>query len=238
MSGWKARRFWTTVGVEAGEGGFCLRLDARPVLTPARTELRLPSRAMAEAVAAEWMAAGDVVDPLAMPVTRSANAAIDKVAPQFGEVAGLIAAYGGSDLLCYRASAPAELVARQAAGWDPLLDWAAQALDAPLRVTTGIAPVPQPASSLAPLAGRVRALTPFGLTALHDLVSLSGSLVLGLAATEGHLPPKTLWSLSRIDEDWQARLWGRDPEAEALAARRQADFLHAFRFWMLCREPD
>ena len=238
MSGWKARRFWSAVRVEPAERGFRLMLDGRPVLTPAKAELRLPTRAMAEAVAAEWQAVGDVVDPMAMPVTRSVNAAIDKVTPQFAEVAGLIAAYGGSDLLCYRAVAPTELIARQAAGWDPLLNWAAKALGAPLQVTTGIAPVPQPATSLAALAARVRALTPFGLTALHDLVSLSGSLILGLAATEGHLPPDTLWPLSRIDEDWQARLWGRDPEAEAAAARKEADFRHAFRFWALCNQPE
>lgn len=234
MSGWKTRRFWSAVRVEPGEGGFRLMLDRRPVLTPAKADLCLPSRTMAEAAAAEWRAVGAVVDPMAMPVTRSANAAIDKVAPQFDEVAGLIAAYGASDLLCYRAGGPAELIARQAVGWDPLLDWAAEALGAPLAVTSGIAPVPQPAESLVRLAGRVRAMTPFGLTALHDLVSLSGSLILGLAATEGHLPPATLWALSRIDEAWQAALWGQDAEAEAVAARKQADFLHAFHFWNLC----
>lgn len=233
MSGWKAKRFWKDVSVKATDGGFQVLLDARPVRTPAKAALALPTRAMAEAVAAEWRTVGEVVDPRLMPVTRGANAALDKVAPQFDEVAGLIAAYGGSDLLCYRADGPQELVEAQAAVWDPMLTWAERTHGAPLQVTRGINPVPQPDDSLKNLTRPVLACTPFQLTALHDLVSLTGSLVLGLAATTDEFDPAALWRLSRFDEDWQARLWGQDEEASAIAERKREDFLRACYFWKL-----
>lgn len=231
MTGWRARRFWTAVTVEPAPDGHAIRLDSRPLLTPAKRPLILPTRALAEAIAAEWAAVDGPVDPRRMPFTRSANAAVDKVAPQFAEVAALIAAYGGSDLLCYRAETPEALAARQAAAWDPILDWAAQRHGARLAVTRGVVPVAQPPESLARLAAAVHATTPFGLTALHDLVSLSGSLLLGLAATEPDADPEALWPLSRIDEDWQAGIWGRDDAAVVDAEARKQAFLHAHRFW-------
>jgi chaperone required for assembly of F1-ATPase len=235
VSGWTARRFWTEARAEPVAGGFALRLDSRPVRTPAGTPLVVPTRAMAEAIAAEWNAQEGSVKPLTMPVTRSANAALDKVAVQFDEVADLIAAYGASDLLCYRATGPERLVALQAEAWDPLLDWAAQALAAPLTVTSGVVPVDQPGPSLARLSARVAACTAFELTALHDLVAITGSLVLGLAVTEARLDAEAAWTLSRIDEAWQAGLWGRDEEAEAMEALRREGLLHAGRFYRLCR---
>lgn len=231
VSGWKAKRFWKTVTVEDADGGFRVLLDTRPVRTPAKTLLALPTRALALAVADEWRAVKAEVDPRQMPVTRGANAALDKVTPQFEEVAGLIAAYGGSDLLCYRAVGPEELALAQAAAWDPMLDWAASRLGAPLLVTQGIAPVAQPPASLENLAGHVFACTPFQLTALHDLVSLSGSLVLGLAATTDDFAIDQLWHLSRFDEEWQSRLWGEDDEASAIADKKRKDFLRAWHFW-------
>lgn len=237
MSGWKAKRFWKDVSVRAAGGGFQVFLDARPVRTPAKAALTLPNVAMADAIAAEWRAVGEVVDPRIMPVTRGANAALDKVATQFDEVAGLIAAYGGSDLLCYRANGPQELVEAQAAAWDPMLAWAERTHGAPLRVTQGISPVPQPDQSLQNLARPVLACTPFQLTALHDLVSLTGSLVLGLAATTDEFDAAALWRLSRFDEDWQARLWGDDEESSAIAERKREDFLQARHFWKLSTLP-
>lgn len=235
MSGWVPNRFWKEAQVDRVDGGFAVRLDGRPVRTPAKTPLVVPTLAMAEAIAAEWDAQEGAVKPLTMPVTRSANAALDKVAVQFAEVAGSIAAYGGSDLLCYRAPGPEGLIARQAEAWNPLLDWAATALDAPLIVTVGVVPVPQPEASLAHLSARVSAFTAFELTALHDLVAISGSLVLGLAVTDGRLDPDDAWTLSRIDETWQADLWGRDEDAEAIEAKRLEGLLHAGRFYRLCR---
>lgn len=233
MSGWKAKRFWKTVSVAREEGGFSVRLDAREVRTPAKAPLLVPSRAMADAVAAEWEAVDGMVDPRAMPVTRRANAAIDKVAHQFEEVARLVADYGGSDLLCYRAVAPEELVRAQAEAWDPLLDWAAATFGARLHVTGGVAPVGQPSDGLERLAAAVHATTPFGLTALYDLVGISGSLVLGLAAARGNYDAESLWKLSRLDEEWQAAQWGEDAESASVAALKRADFLAARHFWEL-----
>ncbi|MCB2116916.1 MAG: ATPase [Rhodobacteraceae bacterium] len=233
MSGWKAKRFWTSAEVIAEPGGFGVRLDGRALKTPAKRALILPTGAMAEAVAEEWLAVEKVVDPRLMPVTRAANSAVDKVALQFAEVAEMIAAYGGSDLLCYRAEGPEGLVVRQRQAWDPMLDWAEARYGARLVATTGIVPVAQPGASLERLARAVRATTPFQLTALHDLVALTGSLVLGLAATEAEFDPEELWSTSRIDEIWQAELWGDDEEATETAALKRADFLRARHFWSL-----
>jgi chaperone required for assembly of F1-ATPase len=235
VSGWTAKRFWKEAQVDRAEGGFAVALDGRPVRTPAKTLVVVPTQAMAQAIAAEWDAQEGVVKPLTMPVTRSANAALDKVAVQFDEVAALLAAYGGSDLLCYRATAPERLIERQAEAWDPLLDWAASALGAPLIVTSGIVPVAQPGASLTRLAARVTGFSAFELTALHDLVAITGSLVLGLAVTDGRLSADEAWTLSRIDESWQAELWGRDEEAEAMEVQRRAGLLHAGRFYRLCR---
>ena len=237
MTGWQARRFWTTVSVEPEGAGFAVRLDARPVKTPAKQPLTLPTRAMAEAVAAEWAAVEAGIDPRRMPVTRAVNAAIDKVAAQFDEVTALVAAYGGSDLLCYRAAAPEALARAQAEAWDPLLDWAARAHGARLVTTRGVVPVAQPPEAVARLAAAVSACSAFQLTALHDLVALTGSLVLGIAATGEGFDPDELWRLSRIDEDWQAALWGRDEEAAEAAERKRADFLRAGRFWTLASLP-
>ena len=161
MSGWKVKRFWKDALVREDGEQLHVLLDARPVKTPSKALLALPTRALSEAVAAEWRQVEGMVDPRAMPVTRSANAAIDKVATQFHEVAGLIAEYGGSDLLCYRAEAPPELAAAQAAAWNPMLDWARRRFGAELVVTAGVAHVAQPAACLAALSAPVQAGTPF-----------------------------------------------------------------------------
>jgi chaperone required for assembly of F1-ATPase len=234
MSGWAAKRFWTEALAEPCDGGFTVRLDTKPVRTPLKSPLVLPTAAMARAVADEWQAQAGKIDPGTMPCTRAANSAIDKVAPQFDEVVAMLAAYGGTDLLCYRATGPEALIARQAAAWNPLLDWAATALGAPLNATVGVMHVPQPDSSLAALTGQVARLTPFQLAAFHDLVAISGSLVLALAVIHGRLSAEQAWTLSRIDEDWQAELWGEDEDATALAALKRAAFLQADRFFGLC----
>jgi len=233
MSGWTAKRFWKAAMVEAVEGGFTVKLDGRAVKTPAKAALIVPTRAMAEAVAAEWQAQGEKIDPGTMPVTRSANAALDKVAAQKAEVAELIAAYGETDLLCYRAEAPEELAALQSAAWDRWLDWAAHRFDARLTVTLGVVPITQPDPAMAALSARVAACDIWELAALHDLVGITGSLVLGLAVAEGALSSENAWSASRIDEDWQIVQWGEDEEAAELAALKKQALLHAERFWIL-----
>ncbi|MCR9088172.1 MAG: ATPase [Rhodobacteraceae bacterium] len=227
MSEWTARRFWDDVTVAPDAVGHAILLDGKPLHTPAKAPLVLPSRALADAVAAEWAAQEDMVAPHTMPFTRTANSAIDNVALNHAEIAAMIAEYGETDLLCYRAEGPAELIARQCADWDPLLDWAAEALDAPLATGVGVIHVPQPHESLARMSARVHALDPFRLAALHDLVALSGSLVIGLAALTRHRPPDALWALSRIDENWQAEQWGEDDIAAADAAAKRTAFLHA-----------
>jgi chaperone required for assembly of F1-ATPase len=234
VSGWKARRFWKEATVAAVEGGWTVRLDARPVRTPAKAPLVVPTEAMARAIAAEWDAQSGEVKPDTMPFTRAANSALDKVTLQFDAVVEIIAAYGGSDLLCYRATGPEALADRQAQGWDPLLDWAADTFGARLAVTAGVMPVAQDAAALARLSQRVAAFTPFQIAAFHDLVALSGSLVLAFAVTEGRLDADTAWRLSRIDEDWQIEQWGADEEATEAAAVKQAAFAQATRFFALC----
>lgn len=234
MSGWKAKRFWKAASVAVVEGGWTVRLDDRPVKTPAKAPLVLPTEALAQAVADEWDAQQGTVQPETMPVTRTANSAIDKVAVQKAEVAEMLAAYGGSDLLCYRAPGPEALIARQAVGWDPLLDWAAGTLGLVLKTTSGVMPVAQDAAMLDRANALVAALDPFRLAAFHDLVALSGSLVLALAVTNGRLDAPSAWALSRIDEEWQIEEWGEDEEAAERTAIKHAAFLQAARFWELC----
>jgi len=229
------KRFWREVSVEPEDGGFAVRLDGRPLRTPAKAPCLLPTAALAEAVAAEWAAQEGEVKPAAMPLTRAANTAIDRVAREFDAVAGTVAAYGETDLICYRAPHPAGLTARQGEGWDPLVAWAAEALTARLALAEGVMHVAQPPESLSRLAAAVRAHDPWELTALHDLVTISGSLVIGLAVSHGRLDAEAAWPLSRIDEDWNIEEWGEDAEAAEVARRRQADFLNAARLMALLR---
>jgi chaperone required for assembly of F1-ATPase len=233
VTGWAPRRFWTEAVAEPDGEAWTVRLDGRPVRTPAKAPFRLPTEAMARAAAEEWAAQGQAIDPLSMPVTRAANAAIDRVAPHMSEVAAMVAAYAETDLLLHRAGVPEALDRLQAEAWDPLLDWAAQVFGSRLVPGTGIRPIPQDAQAVARLADAVRGLDAFGLAALHELVALSGSLVIGLAAISGGHDPESLWRASRIDEEWQILHWGTDEEAAKAAAARRRDFLAAHRFWRL-----
>lgn len=234
MSEWATKRFWEKTAVEPRDGRFTVTLDGRDVKTPAKAALLLPTEEMAVAIAMEWQAQDEKVDPRTMPCTRSANAAIDKVSVQHTEVANLIAAYGGNDLICYRAEGPEALVGRQAASWDALVDWSATELAAPLQITTGIMPVGQLATTQARFHEAVGALNAFQLTAFHDLTSLSGSLVMAFATIRGRLSPDEAWTAARIDEDWQIEQWGADEEAAEEAEIKRQGFLHAHRFFNLC----
>ncbi len=227
MSWTPQRRFWQRAEVRPRDDGFAVALDGRPLRTPAGAPLLLPTAALAAAVAAEWQALTAEILPERLPFTRAANSAIDRVAPQRAAVVEAIADYGGTDLLCYRAEGPATLVARQAAGWDPWLEWAARTLSAPLLPVTGVMHRAQPPESLAALHAAVAAEDAFGLAALHELVTLSGSLVLGLAVARGALDAAAAWELSRLDETWQAEQWGLDSDAEAAVAIRRTAFLQA-----------
>ena len=235
MSEWKAKRFWKEVSVAGSEAGWQVLLDGRPMRTPAKAALDLPTEGLAQAVAEEWRAQEGEIRPEQMSHTRLANSAIDKVRPQRPAVVEIVAAYGASDLLCYRADGPEPLVARQAEAWDPMLAFAAERLGAPLTTTTGVIPVAQPEPSLAALVRSVEAHDDFTLAALHELVSLSGSLVLGLATSMGFEPAANLWARSRIDETYQEETWGHDDEAAEVAERRQAAFLFASGFLELAQ---
>lgn len=229
------KRFYKAVTVVPGEAGFEIQLDGRPVRTPARAALLLPHSPLAEAVADEWRAQGDDIDPRSMPFTGLANGALDQIAPNRESFAAGIARYAESDLLCYRAEGPAELVDREAAAWDPLLDWARQRYDVAFRVTRGIIPVEQPAETLDRLNAAVAALDPFTLAGLSVLVTLSGSLVCGLAIVEGGYDADRVWEASEIDEAWEVEQWGEDAEATARAERRRAEFASARTFCSLTR---
>lgn len=236
MSDWKAKRFWKQAAVVPADGGHTVELDGRPIKTPAKRLLVVPTEKMATAIAAEWQAQEAVIDPNTMPCTKTANAALDKVAIQHAEVADMLAAYGDCDLLCYRADSPQELIDRQNAQWDPMLDWAEHALGVRLLPRTGIMHVPQSDHAVRVLTDRTHALDKFELAAFHDLVSLSGSLILAFAATFNARDMDSLWDMSRLDEMWQAELWGVDEDAEALAAAKKASFLHAKLMFDLSKE--
>lgn len=218
------RRFYRAAGLSEAPDGFRLTLDGRPANTPARNPLTLPTRALADKVAAEWAAQVAVIDPARMPITRIANTAIDGVAPRRAAVVADLSAYAGTDALAYRAGDPARLVAAQAAAWDPILDWARAALGVRLILSEGVMHVAQPPESVRALTDAVAGVAdPFRLAALHTLTTLSGSLLIGLAVLRGRLSPDEAWSAAHIDETYQAEVWGRDAEAEArLAARRLA----------------
>jgi chaperone required for assembly of F1-ATPase len=234
MSEWKQKRFWKEATAVEVEGGFTVQLDGRGVKTPAKVALLLPSRAMAEAIAAEWEAQVEGINPETMPFTRSANAAIDKVANQHAEVADMLADYGDSDLLCYRADSPQELVKRQAEKWDPALAWAKEALGAGLETRQGLLHAGQDPEALATLRQAVHALDNFRLAAFHDLVSMSGSLVLGFATAQNWRTADEIWQISRLDESWQEEQWGIDEEAQGVAELKRTAFLHAKNFYDMC----
>lgn len=233
------KRFWreTSVVPDPDEGGFAVRLDERALRTPGKRALLLPSRALAEAIAAEWRDAGEDVRPDLMPLTRTANTTIDRMGAARDEVVTLTAAYGASDLLCYRAVTPDALAERQAAAWDPPLAWAADHFDAPLRTVRGIMPVDQPPESLARLSNAVARHGAWELMALSSLVALSGSLVLGLGVAHGRLHAAEAWNLSRLEEAWNIEEWGDDAEAAAAAALHRTEFLDAARLLDLVRAP-
>lgn len=231
MSDWKAKRFWKETSVEACDAGYQVLLDGRPVKTPSKSDFAVPTRTLADLISAEWQAQEEDVRPDTMPFTRMANSAIDKVTVQHGAVADMLAEYGGTDLICYRATDPAELIERQAVGWDPLIAWAESELGAKLEATAGVMFHAQPDDSLAVLRDQVHAMDPFILTAFHDLVALSGSLIIGFAALRGYDTPENLWEISRIDESWQIHLWGKDDESEQMSAVKRQSFLDAWKFY-------
>lgn len=224
------KRFWKAAAAVPLDGGWTIELDGKPVRTPARQPLLLPTQGLAAAVAEEWNSAGETVNPREMPLTGLANAAIDRVAPDPDAFADGLARYGESDLACYRVNRPRELVARQEKSWGALLAWARRRFDVDFCTTSGITHVPQPKETVRQLAQAVRSLEPFQLAALSPLVTIGGSLVAALAVVEKELSAEQAWDSVTVDEQWQREQWGSDAEAEAALEARRCDFFAAARF--------
>lgn len=224
------KRFWKEVSVEREGDGWTLKLDGRPVRTPARSALVVPSEALALAIAEEWRSVGDELDPRAMPLTGLANAAIDRIAPDRQAFAGGLAKYAEADLACYRSEWPPELVERQAGSWDELLAWGRRRYDVDFATTSGLLHVPQPQATIERLSQAVAELDPFQLAGLSPLVTAGGSLLAGLAVLEKAMSAEAAWQAVSIDERWQLEQWGADKEAEQGLEGRRRDFLAAARF--------
>lgn len=216
------KRFYKQATVEAGdEGAFRVVLDGRPVKTPGRSDLAAPTPALAELIAAEWNAQGEVIDPFSMPVTRLVNTAIDGVSTDPQAVHEDILRFSSSDLLCYRAGEPHELVERQAERWDPVIDWAANQLGARFILIEGIMHQEQPREAISAFAVTLRKYdTPLALAALHSMTTLTGSAILALAHAEGVWTLDEVWALAHLDEDWTIEHWGEDAEAKARRDKR------------------
>jgi chaperone required for assembly of F1-ATPase len=227
------RRFYEKAAASPEEGGVAILLDGRPVRTPARNLLRVPTEELAEAIAGEWNAQGEKVDPQAMPLTGLANAAIDRVAPDPAAFARTLAEYGESDLLCYRADGPRSLVERQERFWDPLLDWARTRFGVEFETTTGVMHRRQPAETVEQLGRAVAARGAFQLAGLAPLVTVAGSLIVALALAEGAIGLEAAWEAAMLDEAWQAEQWGADPLAAASLENRRRDFEAAYLFLTL-----
>lgn len=217
----KPRRFYKQAGIEtgpqpaAGHGGqlYAVTLDGRPVKTPGKRALAVPYRALAEAIAAEWQAQGEVIEPASMPLTRFANSIIDGVIGREGQVRADILKYAGHDLLCYRAEGPDGLVKRQLAAWDGVLAWARRRLDARLVLTEGVMPVAQPDYALKGIAAALEAMDAYRLAGIHAMTTLTGSALLALALAHGELSATEAWAAAHVDEDWQIEQWGEDAES-------------------------
>jgi chaperone required for assembly of F1-ATPase len=224
------KRFWKAVAIAAEEGGWGIRLDGRPVRTPARVPLVLPTEALANAIAEEWSSVGDTVDPRAMPLTGLANAAIDQVGPDREAFAAGLAHYAEADLACYRTDGPAALVEMQAKSWDALLAWARRRYDVDFCTTAGVSHVDQPEATVDRLSHAVAARDAFRLAGLSPLVTIGGSLVAGLAVLEQALTPEQAWDAVTVDDRWQLEQWGADAEAETALDNRRREFFAAARF--------
>jgi chaperone required for assembly of F1-ATPase len=228
------RRFYKEVSVSDG-APFHVLLDGRQIKTPKKRALALPSRALAEAIAEEWRAQADVINPAHMPLTRFANTAIDAVADTLDAVADDITGYAGSDLVCYRAETPEKLVEMQAEHWDPIVAWANETLNVEFRVVFGIVHVAQPNAALAAYSQALEPHDAMRLAGLHVMTTLTGSALIALAVDRGWLSADVAWKAAHVDEDYQISLWGQDPEALERRRGRRADFDAAVRFLTLLK---
>ena len=232
------KRLYREAGCRQLEGAWAIELDGRAVRTPAGGTLRVPTAALALAICGEWNRQGEKVDTAAMPLTRISNAAIDLVPARREQVIDQIVRFGETDLLCYRATEPAGLVARQQAAWQPPLDWLMRQYDAPLKVAHDIGHVPQPEASLAALRAAIAGMSDFQLAAMSNLATVLGSIVLALAVRDRALATEAAWEASIVDEMFQAGQWGDDAEAIDRRAVRKAEFEVAVAMLTLLDRPD
>ncbi len=224
------KRVYAAVTTRPADGGWGVALDGRPMRTPGKNALILPSEALAAAIAAEWDAQREEIRPATMPLTRLAATAIDRTTAQRDLIVAETANYAETDLVCYRADHPPALAARQHAVWQPLIDWAAGRYDAAVAVTSGIVPARQPPATLAAFAKVVTAQDEFRLTALHTLTATCGSLVIALALFEGRLDAEGAFAASQLDETFQIESWGEDSDARSRRQALAADIEAAARF--------
>lgn len=227
------KRFWKQAKAVSSGEHWGVELDGRPVKTPARAMLEVPTEALADAIAEEWNAVGETLDPRALPLTGLANAAVDRVATAREAFAANLANYAKGDLACYRADSPRELVARQEESWDALLGWARRRFDVDFVTTDGILHVDQPEATVERLAHALAVLDPYRLAALSPLVTIGGSLLAALAVLEEAQTPDQAWATVTVDDRWQLDQWGSDAEAELALENRRRDFLAAARFLAL-----
>jgi chaperone required for assembly of F1-ATPase len=230
-------RFYKRASSQPRGHMFEVLLDGRNVKTPKKIGLLLPTRAIAEAIAAEWAGQGQRIDPASMPLTQLANTAIDGVAGREADVRSDILKYAGSDLLCYRAEAPAALIERQAAAWDAVLEWAETVLGARFILANGVMPVTQPDEALRAVAANLEGLDAFRLASLHVMTTLMGSAILALAHARGRLTAAEAWKAAHVDEDWQIEQWGEDAEAAARRRRQWHELRAASRLLQLMNRP-
>jgi chaperone required for assembly of F1-ATPase len=219
----RRKRFYAKAGVVDAADGFAVTLDDKPIRTPSGRQVVAPTRDIADAIAAEWDAQKEIIDPLTMPLTRFANSVVDAVVDRVDPVAEDVAKFFGSDLLFYRAGHPEALVAREARHWDPVLFWAAEALSAHFILAEGIVHVRQPDSAVA-AARAALPDDPWSIAALHVVTTLTGSALLALALLRGVLDQDQVWAAAHVDEDWNIEQWGVDEEVAARRAARLVDF--------------
>lgn len=227
MAEWAQKVFWTDVDVVQDGADFKILLDGRGIKTPAKSPLHVPTHKLAMEIAAEWRALENKVDPEKLPLTKLANAAIDKVSVQSELIIEMLAEYATTDLLCYRATSPAKLVSREEQIWQPLLEWFEDVHGIKLQVGSGVMPIQQVDNVLGACTVLLKRFSSFELAAVYDLITLSGSFVIGLAVAGEKVTVSDAWAASRIDEDWQIQEWGTDQDASALAATRQNAFEQA-----------
>jgi chaperone required for assembly of F1-ATPase len=233
MSKWKKKRFWKVVSIKPIDGldGYQISLDDKILNTPSKNPFVLPTSEMASLVASEWQSINDEIKPQEMPYTRFVNSSIDKIKPQLKDIRKLLLEYGDCDLICYRADSPQALISRQELAWDGAIEWAEKELNVILKVFKGVVYCPQPTKSILELEKHVFELSIFQLCALHELVTISGSLILSLAVIKEFLCERTAWEASQVEEKWQVDHWGSDMDAQKATDEKRNSFYQAVQFF-------